>query len=99
MARLRMDSHAQWEIQEFAKAMYALARPLFPEACQAFEDYQQNAIKLTAQEQVLLRRLLNRERWFDLEQDFRDDKGIAKEFNMSQREVAEFKQKLNLNDL
>ena len=99
MARLRMDSHAQWEIQEFARAMYALVRPLFPEACEAFEDYQQNAVKLTVQEQVLLKRIINRERWFDIEQDFRDDKGIANAFGMSQREVAEFRQKLVLDDL
>jgi thymidylate synthase (FAD) len=99
MARLRMDSHAQWEIQEFARAMYALAQPLFPEACQAFEDYQQNAVKFSVQDLALLKRIINREFWFDLEQDFRDDKGIAKSFGMSQREVVEFKRKLNLDAL
>ncbi len=99
MARLRMDSHAQWEIQEFAKAMYALVRPLFPEACQAFEDYQQNAVKLSNQEVALMKKIINKERWFTLEDDYRDDKGIASAFGMSQREVAEFRKKFQLDDI
>lgn len=97
MARLRMDSHAQWEIQEFARAMYALAQPLFPEACQAFEDYQQNAVKFSAQEMSLIQRLISKDLWNNTQHDFRDDKGIANSFGMSQRELAEFKKKLNLD--
>jgi len=96
MARLRMDSHAQWEIQEFAGAMYDLVKPLFPEVCQAFEDYQVNTVKFSAAEKVLLQRLLNKSAWLDLEEDFRDDKGIANHFGISQRELAEFKTKLGL---
>jgi thymidylate synthase (FAD) len=46
--RLRMDSHAQQEIQDFAKAMYDLAKPHFPEAAQAFEDYIFNSKTLSA---------------------------------------------------
>jgi len=37
--RLRMDSHAQQEIQDYAKAMYELVKPHFPIAVEAFEDY------------------------------------------------------------
>jgi len=96
MARLRMDSHAQWEIQEFAGAMYDLVKPLFPEVCQAFEDYQVNTVKFSAAEKVLLQRLLNKSAWLDLEEDFRDDKGIANHFGINQRELAEFKTKLGL---
>ena len=96
MARLRMDSHAQWEIQEFARAMYQLVQPLFPEACQAFEDYQVRAVKFSAQEIDLLQRILNTEKWNNLNEDHRSSKGLASAFNMSQRELAEFEVKLKL---
>ena len=37
--RLRMDSHAQQEIRDYAKPMYELVKPHFPIATEAFEDY------------------------------------------------------------
>jgi thymidylate synthase (FAD) len=97
MARLRMDPHAQWEIREFAGAMYDLVKPLFPAACQAFEDYAVNSTKFSAQELTLLKRIINQERWFDLTTDFRSDDGISKTFGLSKRELTEFKNKLNLD--
>lgn len=93
MAKLRMDSHAQWEIQEFARAMYELVKPLFPIACKAFEDYQVNAVKLSAQEVVLMNRIINSSAWLDLIEDFRSDSGVAKHFELSERELNEFKKK------
>lgn len=36
---LRLDSHAQKEIRDYAEAMYDLIRPIFPITCEAFEDY------------------------------------------------------------
>jgi thymidylate synthase (FAD) len=39
---LRMDSHAQKEIQDFAYPMFELIKPLCPIACQAFLDYHPN---------------------------------------------------------
>lgn len=93
MARLRMDSHAQWEIQEFAKAMYDLAKPLFPVACQAFEDYQVNAVKVSAVEIPLLARLIDKNKWLDLLEDFRSEENIATHFGLSKRELSEFKSK------
>lgn len=47
---LRMDPHAQLEIQDFAKAMYRLIQPIVPVACEAFEDYRLNSMHLTALE-------------------------------------------------
>jgi thymidylate synthase (FAD) len=93
MARLRMDSHAQWEIQEFARAMYELAKPYFPIACEAFEDYSVNAIKVSGPEVPLLKRLINKDVWLDLLEDFRDEDGIARKFDLSKREIDEFKSK------
>ena len=37
--KLRMDSHAQQEIQDYAKPMYEMVKPHFPIATEAFEDY------------------------------------------------------------
>jgi thymidylate synthase (FAD) len=52
---LRMDPHAQHEIQVFARAMYDLIAPIMPVACEAFEDYRLNAMHLTALEVEALR--------------------------------------------
>ena len=93
MARLRMDSHAQWEIQEFARAMYDLAKPLFPLACEAFEYFAVGSVKVSRLEVDLLKRLISNEKWLDLLEDFRNEDGIAKTFDLSKRELEEFKSK------
>lgn len=38
--KLRMDSHAQKEFQDYAKAMFKLIKSIVPVACEAFEEYQ-----------------------------------------------------------
>jgi thymidylate synthase (FAD) len=96
MARLRMDRHAQWEIQEYARAMYDLAKPLFPEACSAFEDYAVNSVKFSAKEFDLLKQLLNSSRFEGIVAAHGDEKSLAREFNLGQRELAEFKTKLGI---
>jgi thymidylate synthase (FAD) len=90
MARLRMDSHAQWEIQEFARAMYELAKPHFPMACEAFEDYSVDAVKISKQEISLLKRLM-KSSWEDLVDNYRTEDTIAKEYGLSKRELEDFK--------
>lgn len=44
---LRMDSHAQQEIQDYANAMYALIKPIVPIAAEAFIDYDLGGMHLT----------------------------------------------------
>lgn len=51
---LRLDPHAQREIQDFAWAMYELALPHFPLTFEAFEDYMLNASHLSIMETELL---------------------------------------------
>jgi len=97
MVRLRADSHAQWEIREYANAMYNLIKPLFPEVCAAWEDYQQNAVKFSANELTLLKRLMSTDKWLNLLEDFREEKVLASNFNISKRELDEFKSKLGLD--
>lgn len=36
---LRMDKHAQWEMKQFADAIYKLIEPMVPVSCRAFNDY------------------------------------------------------------
>lgn len=96
MIRLRADSHAQWEIREYANAMYELAKPLFPEVCQAFEDYQQNCMRLSRMEIDLIKRLIDKDKWNDLVLDQRSEENVAKVFGLSKRELTEFKSKLGL---
>ena len=93
MARLRMDPHAQWEIQEYAGEMYKLVKPLFPHACEAFEDYQINSVKVSGSEFPLLRRLISRNAWLDMLEDYRDEENLAKHFGLSTRELNDFKNK------
>jgi thymidylate synthase (FAD) len=47
---LRMDSHAQWEIQELARAMHTLAKEILPDAMNAYDNYIYNSITLTQKE-------------------------------------------------
>jgi thymidylate synthase ThyX len=97
MARLRMDPHAQWEIREFAGAMYDLVKPLFPEACSAFEDYAVNAVKFSAGEYDLLKNLISYEKWILLVEKYgSDEKALGQDAGLGVRELKEFKEKLGL---
>jgi thymidylate synthase (FAD) len=44
---LRMDAHAQQEIQDFARAMFALIEPIAPIAAEAFMDYDFGSMHLS----------------------------------------------------
>lgn len=90
MARLRMDPHAQWEIQELATAMYNLVKGKFPQVCEAFEDYEQNAVTASKMEVDLLRALISKDKWNNLLEDHRTEDAIALKFNMGKREIREF---------
>ena len=48
--KLRLDSHAQWEIQEYARAIQQLVKPLIPVSYQAFEEHVLYAKKLSRSE-------------------------------------------------
>ncbi|GAM28640.1 hypothetical protein SAMD00019534_118160, partial [Acytostelium subglobosum LB1] len=45
--RLRMDSHSQKEIRDYANTIFALIRPIVPIACEAFLDYSFESVRLT----------------------------------------------------
>jgi thymidylate synthase (FAD) len=52
---LRMDEHAQQEIRDYARAMFALIRPIVPVAAEAFLDYNFGAMHLSRLEVEALR--------------------------------------------
>lgn len=82
MAKLRMDSHAQYEIRVMAAAMYELVKPFFPMTCRAFEDYILNGKTLSRLDQQLLTHIMQSGATPTL------DDAIA--LGMSQREYREF---------
>ena len=56
--RLRMDSHAQLEIRDYATAVgERIVAPLFPLTWEAFTDYRLNATFLTGPDRGVIRRL------------------------------------------
>jgi len=55
---LRMDSHAQWEIRQYANIIgNEIIKPLFPAIWEAFEDYRLNSMQLTALDVGVIQRL------------------------------------------
>ncbi|MBY0309141.1 MAG: FAD-dependent thymidylate synthase [Phycisphaerales bacterium] len=52
---LRMDSHAQEEIQQYARAMYDLVQPIVPITMEAWHDYALDSMRLTRLEIAALR--------------------------------------------
>ena len=57
--KLRLDYHAQWEIQEFGKVMAEMAKAVAPLAYQAFEDHLVNAVKFSGNELAALKAKLS----------------------------------------
>lgn len=37
--KLRLDEHAQWEVQQYAKTLYGIIKPICPIACKAFQTH------------------------------------------------------------
>ncbi len=58
---LRMDSHAQWEIREYARTIgEQIVRPLFPLVWEAFVDYRVDGMFLTRLDRGVIVRLMQR---------------------------------------
>ncbi len=58
---LRMDSHAQWEIRQYATTLgEQIVRPLFPIVWEAFVDYRVQGMFLTRLDCELIERLVRR---------------------------------------
>ena len=55
MLALRLDTHAQWEIRQYAEAIARIVRDWLPITWEAFEDYRLGAVTLSRQEVAYLR--------------------------------------------
>lgn len=84
--RLRMDSHAQYEIRMYANAMAEIVKQIVPVAWEAFEDYVLYAKKFSRMEMELIRTVLTP----------RDSEWLVenKPSSMTEREWKEFLGKL-----
>lgn len=85
---LRCDNHSQFEIRQYATAIFNLIKPIVPITCEAFEDYRMNARNFSAQELDILRNDKVREAILN----------VLKEENniLPKRELSEFREKLKL---
>jgi len=94
--QLRMDDHAQQEIQDYAEAMYHLVFPHFPLCCEAFEHYVRNAVTFSEQEMDVIKELLEyadtKAALAGISQCMADYEG----FHLGKRETKEFLEKLSL---
>lgn len=97
MLRLRIDSHAQWEIQEYARAIYSIIQPLFPIDCEAFEDYIKESATFSRMEMDILKDITLT---YDggihgfiqdkMSHDGLTETAFAKQYGMTKRELTEF---------
>ena len=89
--RLRMDSHAQLEIRQFANCMFEIIKQVCPVACEAFEDYVLHAKRFSRMEMEIVKGLLavrNNEVWGC-------EDNAPKPSSMTDREWKEFLDKLS----
>jgi thymidylate synthase (FAD) len=84
--RLRMESHAQLEIRQFANCMFEIVKSVCPVACEAFEDYVLHSKKFSRMEMRVLRRVT--------EHGWKVEGGHKKPDSMSDPEWKEFMEKL-----
>ena len=92
--RLRMDDHAQQEIQDYAKVMYEMVKPEVPIATEAFEDYSLNSKSLSRMENDVLQYALKC--FPDIKQfikQLKDSEDI--QFDMTSREWKELEEKID----
>ncbi len=85
--RLRMDSHAQYEIRVYANAMHEILKEKFPICMEAFDDYILNAKTFSASEMALMKSVIG---FHNL------DTVKPEDFKMTTREFTEFKAKMGL---
>lgn len=84
---LRMDNHAQYEIQVFAKAMYELIEPYIPLTLEAFNDYGLLSNSISRMEIEAVTAIMQGQEL--------DDQDLIN-LGMSKREVTEFKERFNI---
>ncbi len=93
--KLRVDAHAQWEIQEYGRVMAGMLKRLAPLSYEAWVDYDVCGARLSRMELDALRRLVEVAPGVLAARDGAklDDAALA-ELGLAKREAAELVQKL-----
>ncbi len=91
--RLRADSHAQWEIQQYALLICDLVQRWVPAAYQAWVDYRRDAVTFSRMEMLALKDALGNLLCGASFKSACDDEYMAG-LEMSSREISEFFAKL-----
>lgn len=96
--KLRMDSHAQYEIRVYGDALYELIKPIVPIACQAFEEYRLNSMVMFQKDMQGLNQIIQKA-FLNPSGTVLDIPAIAKEVSESlfsnKREREEFVNKVS----
>ena len=87
--KLRLHSHAQLEIQLYARSIYTLLKDRFPITFEAFEDYVLNSQSFSKMEQQLLSQIMHSLGNLNMFHEYE-----AEKMKMSKREYTEFCVKL-----
>lgn len=91
--RLRCDSHAQWEIRQYANIMAGAVKELFPISFEAWYDYHYTASSFTRLDKLMLDFHM-KEITENLHRESRGHDDYAEEIGMGKRELDEFWQKI-----
>lgn len=86
--KLRMDSHAQYEIRVYADKMYELIKPHVPVACEAFEKYQLNGMNISGDEVGILKEIIDE--YLEISGATLEEMADYLSHNLSKRELREF---------
>jgi len=95
LLKLRADSHAQREIQDYANALYEIIKPLFPLTIEAWEDYVRDSRNSSRMERNILQDLISadvpaRVKFNDFLEKHGSVKFIGEYYGLSIREMNEF---------
>jgi len=93
--KLRVDSHAQWEIQEYGRVMAGMLKRVAPQSYEAWIDYDVCGTRMSRMELDALRRLVSAsEDRVAARESAALDAGALAELGLSKREVRELVEKL-----
>ncbi|MGC4090328.1 MAG: FAD-dependent thymidylate synthase [Polyangiaceae bacterium] len=93
--RLRVDAHAQWEIQEFGRVMAGMLKRVAPLSYEAWIDYDVCGARLSRMELDAIRRLVQLEpSGLSAQAGQQLDEAGLEQLGLARREVREFLNKL-----
>jgi len=94
--KLRVDSHAQWEIQEYGRVMAGMLKKVLPLSYEAWIDYDVCGARLSRMELEALRRIVQVKESGIVARESKalDERALA-ELGLSKREINELLAKLS----